>query len=143
VAQDAYTSAKKLITGKQIKNGAISDRHLSKGLRAQIKKAGTPGKDGAAGAAGAVGSAGAAGAAGAVGPSGPSGSITGAPAGGALTGSYPNPQLADDTVGAAQVARTRSAGPTSTRAPSERCRTPTRWAEWPLRATSRHAPMVS
>jgi hypothetical protein len=38
------------------------------------------------------------------GPRGPSGSIVGAPAGGALTGSYPDPSLASGSVGASQLA---------------------------------------
>src|SRR4051794_29961826 len=49
------TGATQLITGKQIKNGSITSKDLSKSLRAQIKKAGTPGPKGDAGAKGDTG----------------------------------------------------------------------------------------
>jgi hypothetical protein len=52
------TGATRLITGKQIKNGSITAKDLSKSLRAQLKKAGTPGTNGAAGAKGDTGAPG-------------------------------------------------------------------------------------
>lgn len=68
VASDAVTSAKRLITGKQIKNRSVTAKDLSlktvKALR---------GRTGPAGAAGAAGPQGSQGTAGAQGPAGPSG----------------------------------------------------------------------
>ena len=61
-------AAKSLITGKQIKDGTISDKDLSKAVRKQLAKTG---------AAGAVGPQGPAGAAGAPGAQGPAGSPDG------------------------------------------------------------------
>jgi hypothetical protein len=69
--------------------------------------AGARGPAGPIGAAGSTGAAGTDGQAGATGPQGPAGSdaqFNGAAAGGALTGAFPNPGLAADSVGAAQLA---------------------------------------
>jgi hypothetical protein len=63
-------TAAKLITGKQIKDGTITSKDLSKAVQAQLAKAGAAGP---AGAAGAQGEPGAKGAAGEPGPAGPAG----------------------------------------------------------------------
>ena len=85
VALAASAGASSLITGRQIKDGSISAKDLSKAVRAQLAKAGRPGAQGPAG------------------PKGDPGPATG-PAGGGLSGSYPSPQIAADAVGGAQIA---------------------------------------
>ena len=78
------------------------------------------GVQGLPGAAGAPGVNGRDGAAGQVGPTGPKGdpgapgTFTDAPAGGHLTGTYPNPMIADGVVGAAQIANALLDGPPNT-----------------------------
>lgn len=76
MASDGARAAAKLITGRQIKDGSIAAKDLSPAARRALK-----GQRGPAG------------------PAGPDGSIQGAPAGGDLTGSYPDPELAPGSVG--------------------------------------------
>jgi hypothetical protein len=52
VAVTGGATAGKLITSKQIKNGTITEKDLSKSLRKKLAKAGTPGATGATGAKG-------------------------------------------------------------------------------------------
>jgi hypothetical protein len=66
IATAGTATAARLITGKQIKDGSISSKDLSKALRAQLKKPGVPGAAGAPGASGAPGPKGDAGAVGPV-----------------------------------------------------------------------------
>jgi len=103
-ATSAYSSAKQLISGKQIRNNTIAERKRTRSVRTKLNKTGEPGPAGAQGAPGATGPAGAPGEKGEQGDPGPAGSIASAPAGGALTGTYPNPGLADDVVTTAKVA---------------------------------------
>lgn len=79
MASDGARAAARLITGKQIKDGSIAAKDLSPAARRALK-----GRRGPAGPAG---------------PAGPDGSIQGAVAGGDLTGSYPDPELAPGSVG--------------------------------------------
>ncbi len=75
-------TAAKLINGSSIKNGTISAKKLSKSVRQQLKKAGTPGPRGQQGVPG---------------KQGIPGPATGS-AGGSLSGSYPNPGIASGAV---------------------------------------------
>jgi hypothetical protein len=58
IATAGTATAAKLITGKQIKDGSISSKDLSKSVRAQLKKTGPSGPAGPAGPAGAQGAKG-------------------------------------------------------------------------------------
>jgi hypothetical protein len=74
VASAATAGAASVITSKQIKNGTITSKDLSKAVRRQLAKAGVPGPIGAQGLSGATGATGATGAAGATGLPGRAGS---------------------------------------------------------------------
>lgn len=67
VATAGTAAAARLITGRQIKDGSITAKDLSKALRAQLARAGKQGPAGAPGVQGAAGAAGATGAPGAPG----------------------------------------------------------------------------
>lgn len=96
IATAATAGAASLITGRQIKDGTISAKDLSKAVRTQLAKAGRLGP------AGPKGDAGAAGAPGATGTKGDTGPSTG-PAGGDLSGSYPAPTIRDGAVTPAKL----------------------------------------
>lgn len=82
IATAGTATAAKLITGKQIKDGSISSKDLSKTVQAQLKKAGAAGPAGAAGSPGAAGAKGDKGDKGDTGPVGPSNAFVGTRDGG-------------------------------------------------------------
>jgi hypothetical protein len=93
-ADGAHKVARKLVTGKQIKDGSVQAKDLSKKARASLK-----GQTGAQGLPGTPGEQGA------QGPQGVPGPIAGVAAGGDLTGTFPDPELGADTVGIPEVAK--------------------------------------
>jgi hypothetical protein len=95
VALGGPAAAAGLVTSKQIKNGTIQVKDISKAARTALT--------GQEGPVGDTGPTGPQGAAGPQGEPGPDGSIVGAPAGGDLVGSYPDPELRPDTVGVAEI----------------------------------------
>jgi hypothetical protein len=82
------------VTSAKVKDGTLLARDFRKGQLAV----------GARGPAGAQGQAGAQGVAGPTGAAGPAGSIQGAPAGGDLTGTFPDPSVANGAIGPAKLA---------------------------------------
>ena len=75
LASAGTATAAKLITGKQIKDGTITEKDLSKAVRAQLAQAGAAGPKGDAGVAGAPGPQGEAGPKGATGSKGATGPV--------------------------------------------------------------------
>jgi hypothetical protein len=94
----ARQAAGKLITSKQIKDGTIQTRDISRTAQNALR-----GQQGPQGDPGPAGPQGDPGPAGPQGDPGPAGSIVGAPAGGDLTGTYPDPQLGPDSVGIPEI----------------------------------------
>ena len=93
------TAAKKLVTSRDIRDGTIKTKDLSRRARAQLRGAkGTAGARGATGSQGAPGLKGTPGTPGTPGQDGTDATINGVGAGGHLSGTYPNPSIAPGAV---------------------------------------------
>ena len=99
-ADGAHKVARKLVTGKQIKDGSVQAKDLSAKARASLK-----GRTGPAGAQGDPGIQGVPGEQGPPGEQGIPGPVEGVVAGGDLTGTFPDPELGADVVGIPEVAK--------------------------------------
>lgn len=109
MAKQASSAAVKLITGKQVKNRSLTAADVKKAslTGAEIKDRSLTAADfkgSVAGPKGDPGQKGDPGPKGDKGDPGPVGQIQGAPAGGDLTGAFPDPQIAAGAVGGAEIA---------------------------------------
>jgi hypothetical protein len=115
VAKDVTTKAKRLITGKQVKNRSLTAADVKRNslTGAEVKDGSLSPKDFSGSVAGPKGDPGAKGEQGDPGPKGdkgdpgqpgPVGQIQGAPAGGDLTGTFPDPAIAAGSVTSAKIA---------------------------------------
>ena len=97
VAQEVSTTAKKLVTGKQVKDRSLAARDVKKGSLTgkEIKDRSLTPADFKGSVVGPKGDPG---------PPGPVGQIQGAPAGGDLAGTYPDPTIGAGKVDSAKIA---------------------------------------